>query len=45
MPLLGVHQGLSELTFSQSYKGIAIYSEWETDSREWDYLREHFLKP
>lgn len=43
--LLGIHQSLSENPFSRSYQGVALYSESETDAAEWQYFREHFLKP
>lgn len=43
--LLGIHRGLAKGPFTSNYQGIAVYSEWETDDTEWDYLRKHFLKP
>lgn len=43
--LLGIHQGLASRSGATNYQGVAIYCEWETDDREWAYLREHFLRP
>jgi hypothetical protein len=42
--LLGIHRGLSRSTIPASYRGVAIYCEWEMDDGEWRYLVEHFLK-
>ena len=43
--LLGIHRGLTRRAVPTNYQGLAIYCEWETDSGEWQLLREHFLKP
>jgi len=43
--LLGIHRGLEQQPLPTNYQGIAIYCEWETSASEWEYLREHFLKP
>lgn len=44
--LSGIHAGLSKLKIIPSnYQGISLYCEWEMDEPEWQYLREHFLKP
>jgi Glycosyl hydrolases family 18 len=44
--LLGIHRGLADLRLlPPNYQGIAIYSEWEISAPEWNYLREHFLRP
>jgi hypothetical protein len=43
--LLGIHRGLSRRPLLPSYQGIAIYCERETDADEWNYFREHFMKP
>ncbi|MBN1918959.1 MAG: hypothetical protein JW889_13715 [Verrucomicrobia bacterium] len=42
--LLGIHAGLAACApFPTTYRGIAIYSEWEMDKAEWRLLRERFL--
>jgi hypothetical protein len=44
--LAGIHRGLSQFKkLPVSYRGIAIYSEWEMDPSEWDYLRRNFVRP
>src|SRR5206468_2358601 len=43
--LSGIHQGLSNRQMPKDYQGIAIYSDWETSADEWQYLREHFVRP
>ncbi len=43
--LLGIHRGLSRRPLPTNYQGVAIYCEWETDTNEWNYFGEHFLKP
>jgi len=41
--LLGVHAGLSQYQrLPSNYQGIALYSEWEMDEAEWEYLSKHF---
>ncbi len=43
--LLGIHTGLKSYTrLPRNYKGIAIYSDWEMDPDEWQYLRTHYSK-
>jgi hypothetical protein len=42
--LRGIHAGLEASSPGQAYQGVALYSEWEMDEAEWQYLREHFLK-
>jgi hypothetical protein len=41
--LAGIHAGLGR-TPPGNYAGVALYSEWEMDSREWDYWAVHFLR-
>lgn len=43
--LKGIHRGLFRRELPSNYQGIAIYCDWETDASEWQYLRDHFLKP
>ncbi len=44
--IAGIHAGLLEhADLPDNYKGVALYSEWEMQSDEWAYYREHFLKP
>ena len=43
--LLGIHRGLSYRPLPTNYQGVSIYCEWETDTTEWRYFGEHFLKP
>lgn len=44
--LLGIHAGLDRLgALPANYRGVAVYSDWETDEREWAELRELFLRP
>jgi hypothetical protein len=43
--LLGIHRGLSRQPLPANYQGVAIYCEWETGEGEWQFFREHFLKP
>jgi hypothetical protein len=43
--LLGIHRGLSSFAaLPKSYSGLAIYSEWEMDDREWTLLETEFEK-
>jgi hypothetical protein len=43
--LAGVHAGLEDRKPLPSYyAGVAIYSEWETDDREWRVFAEEFLR-
>jgi hypothetical protein len=44
--LQGIHGGLERLKkgVPPTYRGVAIYSEWEMDPGEWTYLREQFLR-
>jgi hypothetical protein len=42
--LLGIHKALAASPLPPSYQGVAIYCEWETDTNEWSYFQEHFLK-
>ena len=42
--LRGIHAGLETYpVLPSNYQGVAIYSEWEMDSTEWKYWRQHFL--
>ena len=42
----GIHAGLTNFEKTPSnYQGISLYCEWEMDESEWQYLRDHFLKP
>jgi hypothetical protein len=43
--LLGIHRGLSRTALPDNYQGVAIYCEWETKERDWQYFHDHFLKP
>jgi hypothetical protein len=43
--LLGIHRGLSGHELPANYQGVAIYCEWETDTNEWLYFHDHFMKP
>lgn len=40
--LLGIHRGLLRQPVPTSYRGVALYCEWEMDAAEWEYFREHF---
>ncbi|MEM7013459.1 MAG: glycoside hydrolase family 18 protein, partial [Verrucomicrobiota bacterium] len=41
--LAGVHAGLARFEeLPPNYRGVAIYSEWEMDTGEWDLLRTRF---
>ena len=43
--LAGIHAGLAGYNhLPENYRGIAIYSEWEMEPEEWDYLRINFSK-
>lgn len=42
--LAGIHRGLSSGSLPATYRGIAIYSEWETDASEWEIWRKKFLR-
>jgi hypothetical protein len=42
--LLGIHKTLASSPLPANYQGVALYCEWETDSNEWDYFQEHFLR-
>ena len=43
--LTGIHAGLAGYNhLPENYRGIAIYSEWEMEPEEWDYLRVNFCK-
>jgi hypothetical protein len=42
--LLGIHAGLTRHSLPPNYQGVAIYSEWETDEREWEMWRQRFLQ-
>jgi hypothetical protein len=43
--LYGIQMQLSHYeTLPLNYKGIAIYSEWEMDDKEWQLLKETFLR-
>jgi hypothetical protein len=43
--LLGIHAGLSSYpSLPDHYQGVAVYSEWEMDDSEWQFLSQHFLK-
>ena len=42
--LRGIHMGLTDFEdLPANYQGIALYSEWEMDTGEWETLRRHFL--
>ena len=41
--LRGIHAGLGG-TLPANYRGIALYSDWEMDRREWDFLKKYFLR-
>ena len=42
----GIHAGLTNFEKIPShYQGISLYCEWEMDESEWQYFREHFLRP
>ncbi len=43
--LSGIHRGLSRQPLPANYQGVAIYCEWETGEGEWQFFREHFVKP
>jgi hypothetical protein len=44
--LAGVHRGLAAgAEVPANFAGVAIYSEWEMDAGEWDYLARHFARP
>ena len=44
--LAGIHAGLARVPAPPAnYRGIAIYSEWEMDAKEWELWRRQFLKP
>src|SRR5688572_17396405 len=40
--LAGVHAGLERRAVPANYQGVAIYCEWETDAKEWEFWRAHF---
>jgi len=43
--LSGIHSGLASYPrLPPDYQGVAIYSEWEVDSKEWSYWKKNFLK-
>jgi hypothetical protein len=42
--LLGIHRGLSRQSLPANYQGVAIYSEWEMDTQDWQSLQDRFLK-
>jgi hypothetical protein len=43
--LFGIHAGLLKYkALPANYQGIALYCEWEMDSKKWENLRNHFLK-
>jgi hypothetical protein len=43
--LKGIHAGLSSYkTLPKNYQGVALYSEWELDDREWQLLTREFSK-
>ena len=43
--LLGVHAGLAKYNpLPENYKGLAIYSDWEMEPEEWQYLQQHYCK-
>lgn len=43
--LQGVHAGLSRfVSLPASYRGIAIYCEWEMNDAKWEYLRTEFCR-
>lgn len=42
----GIHSGLRGYAqLPENFDGVAIYSEWEIDEREWRIFEENFLKP
>jgi hypothetical protein len=42
--LLGVHAGLGRRKpLPAHYAGVALYSEWQTDAREWELFSEEFV--
>jgi hypothetical protein len=41
--LMGIHRGLSTWPLKPNYQGVAIYCDWETDDKEWEWFRGHFL--
>jgi hypothetical protein len=43
--LLGIHAGLQRRALPSNYQGVAIYSEWETDTAEWQMWRSRFRAP
>jgi hypothetical protein len=42
--LMGIHSGLGASAPPTNYQGVALYCEWETDTNEWNYFQEHFLR-
>ena len=43
--LLGIHAGLAKYNpLPKNYKGIAIYSNWEMEFEEWQYLKRNYSK-
>lgn len=43
--LLGIHRALASSSTPTNYQGVAIYSEWTTDTEMWNYFETHLLKP
>jgi hypothetical protein len=44
--LRGIHGGLAGYrSLPESYAGVAVYSEWQTDEAEWRTLEREFLRP
>lgn len=43
--LSGIHAGLAGYDYlPENYKGIAIYSDWEMEPKEWQYLEDNYCK-
>ena len=43
--LLGIHAGLANYhPLPKNYKGIALYSDWEMEAEEWQYLKQNYCK-
>jgi hypothetical protein len=43
--LWGIHAGLDSEPLAPNYQGVALYSDWELDTSEWQHFREHFVRP
>ena len=42
--LLGIHRGLARQPLAKNYQGVAIYCDWTTQSNDWEYFENHFLR-